>query len=164
MNSRGLQVLLVCSLVLNVFAIGAMAGAAVMWKRADVERPLQGAGQPARLRQAAADLSPGHRREMRRAVVETARELRPQMLAARAARVEARGLLAGPEFDAAAFRMALERARNADFSVRSRIESRLAELAADLPQQERAKLAQALERPRAARRRGQDNPAAQAQP
>lgn len=152
MNIRGPQLLLVCSLVLNVFVIGAMAGAVVMWKRADVDWPLQGAGQPARLRQAAANLAPEYRRALRRAVAESARELRPQVADARAARMEARHLLTASDFDAQAFRKALEEARSVDFSIRTRIELRLASLAETLPQPERAKLAQALERPRSTRR------------
>lgn len=144
MKGRGLQILLICSLVFNVFIIGGLSGAAIMWKRADVQRPLIGAGQPARLRQAAMNLSPQYRRELRRTLAETVRTLRPQAEQARAARREAAQLLTEPELDAAGLDAALRRARNTDIAIRTQIEASVVKFAATLPPEERIALGEAL--------------------
>lgn len=149
MKDRRLQILLICSLAFNVFAIGGVIGAAIVWQRAEVRQPLQGTGRAARLREAAMNLSPEYRRELRSTLRETVRELRPQTVAARAARLEAQRLLTESTLDPDALRAAMQRARDADTAIRVAIESGLIDFAAALPQEERLQLAQALERPRA---------------
>lgn len=146
MKGRGFQILLVCSLVLNVFVVGGLVGAGVMWKQADVQRPVAGLGRGGRLRAAAQDLPQPYRRELRQTVVETMRELRPRIREARAARQEAARLLAEPTLDRAALDAALTRARSADMAVRTGLESSVVRFAGKLPQAERTRLVEALTR------------------
>lgn len=146
MKGRGFQILLVCSLVLNIFVVGGLVGAGVMWKRAEVQRPINGLGRGGRLRAAAQSLPQPYRRDLRRTVMETMRSLKPQIQQARAARREAAQLLAQPTLDSAALDAALTRARDADFAVRTRMEASVARFAASLPPAERLRLVTALAR------------------
>lgn len=146
MSSRTLHILLVVSLALNVFVVGGLVGAAIMWRQVEAPRPLAGAGRPARLREAAAALAPENRRMLRRAVREAALASRPQAGQARGARREAARLLVEPTFDRAAFDAALARARAADFAIRTRLEGAVTDAAARLPRSEREALAATLGR------------------
>lgn len=146
MKGRGFQILLVCSLVLNVFVIGGLVGAGFMWQRAEVQHPVNGLGRAGRLRMAAQDLPQPYRRDLRRTVVETMRTLKPQIGEARAARREAARLLAQPTLDRGALDTTLARARAADSVVRTRLEASIAGFAAGLPQRERLRLVEALTR------------------
>jgi uncharacterized membrane protein len=151
-KGRGLQIVLICSLVLNVFVVGGLAGAAMMWHRAEAQRPAMGGpgfagGRAGRLRQAAMNLSPKYRRELRRTVVETLEGLQPQIADARAMRLEASRLLDEPRLDPAALQAALDKARGADMTIRTRLETALVKFAASLPETERSALAQGLAMP-----------------
>ncbi|MBV2149870.1 periplasmic heavy metal sensor [Sphingobium sp. AS12] len=152
MSERALRIVLIVSLVLNVFVIGGLVGAAVMWKRVEAQRPLVGIGRPARLREAAQALSPPNRRMLRQTVRAAAQSLRPQAEQARAARREAGRLLVQPKFDRAAFEAALARARTADVTIRTRLETAVVDAAAKLPVEERVALADAMDRSGAMRR------------
>lgn len=152
MKGRGLQILLICSLVLNVFVIGGIAGAVIMWHRAEAHRPMTGGpgfggGRGGRLRQAAMNLSPQYRRELRRTLVATLQGLQPQIAEARAARLEAGRLLDQPKLDQNALQAALDKARAADMSIRTRLEAALVQFAMSLPEDERSALAQGLAMP-----------------
>lgn len=146
MKGRGFQILLVCSLVLNVFVVGGLIGAGVMWKRAELQRPVPGLGRGGRLRAAARDLAQPYRGELRETVVETMRELRPRIREAREARLEAARLFAAPTLDRAALDGALTRARSADMAVRTGLEASVVRFADRLPQAERVRLIEALTR------------------
>ncbi len=146
MSNRTLRILLIVSLVLNVFVIGGLAGAAIMWQRVETQRPLAGVGRPARLRQAAEALAPENRRMLRQSVRAAALSLRPQAAQARAARREAARLLVQPTFDRAAFEAALARARAADVTIRTRLEGAVIDAASRLPLAEREALAEGLDR------------------
>jgi uncharacterized membrane protein len=151
-KGRGLQILLICSLVLNVFVVGALAGAAMMWHRVEAQRQIMGGpgfagGRAGRLRQAAMNLSPKYRRELRHTLVETLEGLQPQIAEARAMRLEASRLLDEPRLDKAALQTALDKARGADMTIRTRLESAVVEFAASLPEAERSALAQGLAMP-----------------
>lgn len=146
MKGRGFQILLVCSLVLNVFVVGGLIGAGLMWKQAEVQRPVAGLGRGGRLRAAAQDLPQPYRRELRQTVVKTMRELRPRIREARAARQEAARLLAEPKLDRSALDTALTRARSADMAVRTGLEASVVRFAERLPKAERVRLIEALTR------------------
>jgi uncharacterized membrane protein len=145
-KGRGLQILLICSLVLNVFVIGGIGGAAIMWHRAEAQRPVAagGLGRAGRLRQAAMALSPPYRRELRLTLTETMKDLRPQIQDAREARLEAGRLLDQPKLDGPALKAALDKARSADVAIRTRLETVVADFAARLPGEEREALARGL--------------------
>lgn len=170
MRGRGLRIALVVSLVLNMFLVGGITGAAIMWSKTETRRPLNGIGRPARLRQASEDLQPDNRRALRQAVRAAARSVRPQARRARAARIEARDLLMKPDFDRAAFEAALARARADDIAIRTRLEQSVVGVVATLPAEERAVLAKGLETsgalrmPRNRRGRGMAGEAEEAAP
>ncbi|AHE53488.1 periplasmic heavy metal sensor [Sphingomonas sanxanigenens] len=145
MTSRSLRILLIVSLVLNMFLVGGITGAAIMWSRTETKRPLNGIGRPARLRQASEELQPDNRRALRQAVRGAVRSVRPQAQRARAARIEARELLEKPDFDRAAFDAALARARADDLAIRTRLEQSVIGVVATLPVEERRVLAKGLE-------------------
>ena len=146
MTGRTLRIVLICSLVVNIFLIGGLVGAGIVWKRVEAQRPLAGMGRPQRLRLAAMSLSPQYRRQLRRVVTETVLSLRPQAEEARAARQEAGRLLVQPRLDRAALDAAITGARVADVAIRTRLESSVIDFAATLPVSERIALGDALVR------------------
>jgi uncharacterized membrane protein len=158
MSNRTLHIVLIVSLILNVFVIGGGVGAAVMWKRVETQRPLAGIGRPARLRQAAEALSPEHRRALRQAIRAAAQSLKPQAEQARAARREAGRLLVQPELDRDALDAALGRARAADIAIRTRLEKAVVEVASRLPADQRIALAEGLDRSGTLRRAREAQP------
>ena len=132
MNPR----LVAASLVLNVFLIGAVAGGAG-W--------LIGKSNPGySLESAGARLPAADRKVFRQALREVRRESRAVILDGQAARREAANLLQEPTLDTAALAAALERARNADVTIRTRLEQRIVEFAASSSPQDRQLLADAL--------------------
>ncbi|SDD65408.1 Uncharacterized membrane protein [Sphingomonas sp. YR710] len=144
MNQRTLTIVLVVSLVANVFILGGLGGALFMWKRATAERPMNGIGRPARLRQAAEALNPEDRRMLRQALRAAVQELRPEIRKARDARRESGEILVQPVLNRLALEAALARARASDILVRARLEQTVVDVAARLSPAERQALAQAL--------------------
>jgi uncharacterized membrane protein len=143
MRERTHRIVLVISLVLNLFALGAAGGAAVMWLSIR-QAPVAAAQHPL---QAAADaLSPADRDRFRAALRDTLRDARPIQQTARENRLKAADLFVQPTFDADAVNAALARARDADLMLRTRLEGALVNVAKGFPQSERMTLAQALAR------------------
>jgi uncharacterized membrane protein len=159
MSGKTLRILLIVSLFLNVFVIGSVVGAAVMWKRSDTQRPVAGIGRPARLRQAAEALTPPNRRMLRQSVRAAVQSLQPQTERTRAARREARRLLVQPELDRPALEAALAQARNADNAIRARLEAAVVDTASRLSLEEREALAESLDRSGAMRQPLERRPA-----
>ncbi|RUY01598.1 periplasmic heavy metal sensor [Mesorhizobium sp. M2A.F.Ca.ET.040.01.1.1] len=93
------------------------------------------------------------------ALREVRRESRDVILDAQAARREAANLLQQPTLDSNALAAALERARNADVTVRARLEQRIVEFAASGSPDDRQLLADAL-----LRRAGRQPPPAKKSP
>ncbi|MBZ9701076.1 MULTISPECIES: periplasmic heavy metal sensor [unclassified Mesorhizobium] len=131
--------LLIASVALNVFLAGALAGGAV-WLRSGK------AGQGYSLEAAGGRLPDQERRIFRKALREVRRESRQVILDGQQARREAADLLRQPTLDTAALTAALERARNADVTMRMRLEQRIVEFAAASSAEDRAVLAEALTR------------------
>ncbi|RWA77462.1 periplasmic heavy metal sensor [Mesorhizobium sp. M1C.F.Ca.ET.193.01.1.1] len=128
--------LFAASLVLNVFLIGAVAGGAG-W--------LIGRSNPGySLESAGSRLPADDRKAFRQALREVRREARAIILDGQQARREAANLLQQPTLDTNALAAALERARNADATIRSRLEQRIIEFAASSSPQDRKLLADAL--------------------
>lgn len=138
------HVALIASAILNLFLAGALAGGYVSLQGG---RSVITAGS---LRIAGAELPPGERRAYRTALRETRRAMRPTVLAARDAKVQAADLLAQPRVNPAAVLAALDRARAADIAVRAAVERRAVAFAVTLPPAERTRMAAAMRR-RAAR-------------
>jgi uncharacterized membrane protein len=136
--SRNTRLLLIASLVLNFFLLGAGAALLYSWHRFG----LAGGWRA----HAAEYLAPEHRQPFRAAIRETVRDSRPLVREGRLARADAAGLFVQPQLDAAAVKTALARARNADVTLRGRIEEKVVDFAATLPLAERQALAEALKR------------------
>ncbi|TPL73302.1 periplasmic heavy metal sensor [Mesorhizobium sp. B2-3-13] len=131
--------LIIASVVLNVFLAGALAGGAV-WIRSGKS------GQGYSLEAAGGRLPDQERMLFRKALREVRRESRQAILDGQQARREAADLLRQPVVDTAALAAALERARNADIAVRTRLEQRIIEFAAAGSAADRAVLAEGLAR------------------
>ncbi|UCI07588.1 periplasmic heavy metal sensor [Mesorhizobium sp. B1-1-8] len=132
MNPR----LVAASLVLNVFLIGVVAGG-TGWL-------LGRSGPGYSLESAGSRLPAGDRKAFRQALREVRRESRDVIVDGQQARREAANLLQQPTLDAAALAAALERARNADATVRTRLEQRIVAFAAAGSPEDRHLLADAL--------------------
>lgn len=135
-----LRIALLMSVILNLFLVGALV-AGVISLRSGARMINAGS-----LRIAGAELPAAERRPFRVALRQARRAMRPVLLDARAAKVEAAKLLRQPKFDQAAMVDALDRARAADMAVRSAVERRAVVYAATLPPNDRAKLADAMQR------------------
>ncbi len=143
--ARALPALLAASLVLNVFAVGALGGGVVMLLRQDgphaqarlLHRPIEAAGQ---------GLPAPDRQRFRRTIVQVLRSSRDLQQVARESRQEAARLFVQPQFDHAAVSAALEQARTADLQLRVRLETAATDFASTLPEDERGILAQNLAR------------------
>ena len=143
MPATRLKTLLIVSVVLNVFLLGAIAGGTYRWmekQKADVIAQQRG------LRFAAAELPEARRDQLRDALRQTRRDSLPLIIGARSGRLDVVQALAAPQFDRNALDAALARTREADVAVRARVEGTVAEFASTLTPDERLKLVDALER------------------
>jgi uncharacterized membrane protein len=135
--TRRTRILLIASLILNIFLVGAITGGLWRWTHG------YGAAGGWRV-QAAETLPPEQRRAFRAAMRQTVIASRDLVRAGRQARAEAARLYVQPAFDAAAVSAQLDRARQADVTLRERLERRVVTFSAGLPVDERARLAGAL--------------------
>jgi uncharacterized membrane protein len=143
MNGGRWKFLLVGSLVLNVFLLGAIAGGAYQWFAA--HRPSGAAvAQQRALRFAAGDLSAERQEAFIDGLTEARREGRQFVREGREGRREVLRLLAAPQLDRAALDAALARTRAADSALRAQVESSVADFAASLTPEERVKFADSL--------------------
>ena len=139
------RTLLAASLVLNVFAVGALGGGAFMLFRPGVVRMGPGALPPGPAA-AGRDLPPAERNRFRTTVRAVLGDNRDLVRGAIEARSRAFELFMQPSFDRGAANEALDQARAADFAVRTRLERAELDFAAGLPVEERARLALGLQR------------------
>jgi len=130
-----LKVVLALSVVVNLFALGALGGGAAMWIATSARHPLRAAGDTL----PSADRVRFH--QMFKAV---AQQARPLQKSARENRRAAALLFVQPSFDESAVAQALSRARDADLAARTEVETALIGFAATLPQVERQALADSL--------------------
>ena len=138
--------LLIVSVALNVFLVGAMVGGAYRWTTTRPAPPASAAPHPRTLRAAAATLSDGRRLQLREALRHTSRINRPLILSAQAGRRDVVAALKAQPFDPAALDAALARTRTADAALRVQIEQAIGGFAAGLSAEERARLVDAMER------------------
>jgi uncharacterized membrane protein len=139
MSTRWVRGLVIASVVLNVFLAGAFAGGAVWLRHARA-----GAGYS--LESAGGQLPEQDRKAFRKALRQARMESRQIILDGQQARQEAADLLRQPVVDTAALSAALERARNADVTVRARLEQAIVDFAASTSPENRSLLAAALMR------------------
>ncbi len=136
---RWSTILLVASVVLNIFLLGAIAGSLWRWTHG------QGPGLRASWQARAADALPAEQADaLRRAVRGVARDNLDLVREGGTARAEAARLFVQPHFDAAAVLGQLDKARAADGALRGRLEGAVVDFAATLPPDQREALARAL--------------------
>ncbi|WP_292336124.1 periplasmic heavy metal sensor [Mesorhizobium sp.] len=122
-------------MVLNVFLAGAFVGGAVWLRNAKTGVSLESAGR---------QLPDQDRKAFREALRQVRVQSRQIILDGQQARQQAADLLQQPVMDEAAVSAALERARNADATVRTRLEQAIVDFAANTSLENRSVLAQAL--------------------
>ncbi len=139
--SNGAKIALAISLVLNVFLVGAGVGAFVFRERL-LHDQLKHAPTP--LNVAARELSPDVRARLRDSMRSVALAAKPDFVAARQDRLKAAELAAAPTYDRTAVKTQLDQARDAETRGKNRLEDKLLDFLGTLPQDQRAKLAEAL--------------------
>lgn len=152
----GVRLLLIVSLVLNLFLLS--AGGALLWRWA------HGFGAGGWRGRVVEVLSPDQRRPFRQAMRQTVLASHDLVSAGRAARADAAAHFIEPNYDAAKVKADLARARAADVTLRGRIEDRVVDFAATLPVEQRAKLAEALKRGPFRQPRGRRNQSGESMP
>ncbi|RUV23550.1 periplasmic heavy metal sensor [Mesorhizobium sp. M7A.F.Ca.MR.228.00.0.0] len=135
MSPRWIRGLVIASVVLNVFLAGAFVGGAVWLRNAKTGVSLESAGR---------QLPDQDRKAFREALRQVRVQSRQIILDGQQARQQAADLLQQPVMDEAAVSAALERARNADATVRTRLEQAIVDFAANTSPENRSVLAQAL--------------------
>ncbi|TGQ65080.1 MAG: periplasmic heavy metal sensor [Mesorhizobium sp.] len=139
MSTHWVRGLVIASVVLNVFFAGAFVGGAVWLRntRASAGYSLESAG---------GQLPAQDRKAFRKALRQVRMDSRQTILDGQQARQEAADLLQKPVVDTVALSAALERARSADVTVRTRLEQAIVDFAANTSPQNRRALAAALVR------------------
>jgi len=132
-------ILLIVSLVANVFLLGLIAGTVWHWTH-DRGMGLRGGW---RMR-VAESLPEPQAQALRDAIHDTVKQTVPTLRQGRAARAEAARLFVQPQFDANAITVRLDQARASDMTLRANLEHRMVQFAATLPQDQRRKMAEAL--------------------
>src|ERR1700677_4848250 len=123
MNSRSVRVLVIVSVLLNVFLIGGIVGGGYRWVAA--QRSV--AEQQARpLRFAADGLSQERQQQFADDLRQARRDSRTLTQDSREGRLDVAQVMAAPQFDPAALDAALARTRNADMALRIRVEQTIA--------------------------------------
>ncbi|MFD1554203.1 periplasmic heavy metal sensor [Paraburkholderia silviterrae] len=145
MNGRCWKALIVGSVLLNVFLLGAIAGGAWRWFAVHGTAQAPQAQRMA-LRFATDELPPERQQQFLDALKAARREGREYARAGRDDRRQVLDLLAAPQIDRPALDAALAHTREADLAMRTQVESAIADYAATLTPEERAKFAQGLER------------------
>jgi uncharacterized membrane protein len=144
MTSRSIRIILVISVVFNVFVVGAAVGGAYRWLSVGqhIKHPNP---QQRGLRFAASQLTAAQQMTFRAALREARRESQPMIEAARAGRTETIQALGSATFDQAAASAALARTRDADFAFRKRVEDAIVGFAQTLSPEDREKFVLGLE-------------------
>jgi uncharacterized membrane protein len=118
-------------------------GGIAAFTRLQVKPPMIGAGA---MRIAGADLPKDERKALRQTLRAARKEVQPMVQDNRARRDEAAQLLGAPAVDQPALLAALQRVRDSDVALRAHVEERAVPFIATLPQADRIKLAESLQR------------------
>ncbi|SJM35841.1 periplasmic heavy metal sensor [Mesorhizobium delmotii] len=142
MSERSIRILLAVSLALNIFVLGAAAGAGYMWRTQGAQR--DGAGDQRGLRFAAAGLSPEQRKAFRQTLADARRQSAADIEAGRTGREQVARLIEAQPIDAAAVNETLASVRQADMALRGRLEQAIVSFATGLTPADRARLVDGL--------------------
>ena len=141
MERRQLIVVLVASVVLNVFLVGAAVAYLMLGPKLG-----HASHAHAQAIAAAERLDPEHRQPYRQMLKQQGRAAKPLFREAKLARRDAASLFAAQTYDRAAVAAALDRSRRAEFQGRAQLENAMLDFAAGLTPRERAALAVTLRR------------------
>ncbi len=146
MNDRTVKLVLVGSLILNAFLLGGIVGGGYQWLTA--HRPRLVAHAPPRyaLRFAADELLAQRQQAFIAALKAARKDGREFARQGREGRREVLALLGAPQLDRNALDAALERTRQADMALRTRVENSVVDYAASLTPEERKLFAEGLSR------------------
>jgi uncharacterized membrane protein len=144
MNGRSWKIVLGASLVLNVFLLGAIVGGAYQWFAARAAGSVVVAQQHTALRFAAEPLPVERQKAFADRLKDARRDGRQFAREGREGRRDVLRLLAAPQFDRAALDAALARTREADSSLRAKVEGSVADFAATLSPEQRVEFAESL--------------------
>jgi uncharacterized membrane protein len=145
MTSSRLKIALAASLALNLFVIGAVAGAAGMQARLSKKAPETSTRGNTSALMRAAEVLPEAKREQYIARLKTEGEnAQADFKAARAARVKASALIAASDYDLPRISALLAEARTHDVRARTRFEDAVIRFAATLTPEERKVLGERL--------------------
>ena len=156
MSRRTLFILLFVSLALNLFVLGAAAGAFLFGDRLHPARPpgMRGGGPP--MFAAAAALPPAEAEAYREALSAEALAVRPKLHEAHRMRREAWLKLGADPVDAAGIAAELDKARELQAQAQSEVDRKIVEVAARLPAADRGRFAEAISQPPMWRGPGRD--------
>ena len=141
MKPRWTTIVMIVSLALNLFLVGAAAGVIALGSKMAQTRPARPAPV---LRRALLALPPPQRPPFIVAVRAATRGQRTDVIAARQTRREAWAALAAPTADPAAVKTRLAAARALDSRTRGGVEAAIVDYAARLPARDRIAFAQAM--------------------
>ncbi|WP_206241250.1 periplasmic heavy metal sensor [Novosphingobium terrae] len=139
-NPGSLRVVCLVSILLNIFLV---AGGIAAFYRLQAKAPMIGAGA---MHIAGADLPKDERKALRQTLRAARKEVQPMVQDNRARRDEAANLLSAPVVDQPALLAALQKVREGDVALRAHVEERAVPFIATLPQADRIKLAESLQR------------------
>lgn len=142
MAPRWLVLGLVASVALNLFLIGAAAGVIALGMRMARET----GPRPGQLMIAARGLPPQDRRAFREMLVAERADIAADTGQSRDLRLSAWGALADAKPDVAAIKAKLAQSRQLDIGVRRKVEEKIVDYAAALPQNERVVFADGMRR------------------
>ncbi|RAK56706.1 periplasmic heavy metal sensor [Phenylobacterium deserti] len=145
MSRKALLIALFVSLTVNVFVVGALAGAALTNLRPPPPERSRGGGP---MGPAVAALSPGAQEEWRSALRDGQPGVAARFREARMIRRAAWARLGADQVDTQAVLKELERARAIDGETRAELDRRIVSFAAGLTPEDRKRFAQALAQPR----------------
>ena len=145
MSRRTILILLFVSLAVNLFVLGAVAGARFFGAREHGHRPEFRGGPP--MFAAGAALPDNERDGYQEVLRSAAADAAPKLRQARTLRHDAWTRLAADPVDAAAISTDLDHARALEAEARGDVDHRIVEFAAKLPAADRGKLGQALSLP-----------------
>jgi uncharacterized membrane protein len=145
MNSMWVKIALAVSLAVNLFIIGAGAGAAFQRHRMVEMRVAPVPGNP--MMRAGDGLAPPEREAYRMRMRQAGLANQPLLAANRAARQKVVDAFSAPNFDAAAAESALAASRDAENTARTQLENAVVEFAKGLNADERRTLAEGLRQP-----------------
>lgn len=148
MSTRGLKIALVVLVLVNVFALAALATTLVQLNRVEtrLEAEHRPNGERRSPRQMLRDLDPETRERVGEALRASALAAKPDFEEARRLRREAVAAVSAPEFDAATVTALLDGSRAAELRGRQRLERDALTLMETLEPQDRARLAPMLAR------------------